>query len=291
MTKKRAATIFGSVLKVFVVLVILFITASAIEVNHVLRPPRIVPQGKTLRKFNIPYEDVQLVTSDGLRLAAWYTPPRNGAVILLAHGFGDYRPEWVYEMLARTGYGVLAWDARAHGESEGTLSTIGYLEMLDVKAALDFAMSQPGARHVGAWGGSMGAVTVIRAAAEYPQIEAIFVDSPFASLDDELDYLIPYPLLNPLAKILAQLETGVRVRDVDPLADIARISPRPVFIVQGLADAVAPPDSGQRLYDAAGEPKILWAEENVPHLQMFLDNPRRYKRRLIEFFDACLLGD
>ena len=273
------------------ILSVLLIAVCAIEVNHVLHPPRIVPQGNTLRKFDIPYESIELVTEDGIRLAAWYTPPRNSAVILLAHGCGDYRPEWVYEMLARTGYGVLAWDARAHGESEGTLSTIGYLEVLDVQSALGYALTQPGVRHVGAWGGSMGAVTVIRAAVKYPQIEAIFVDSPFASLDDELDYLIPYPLINPLAKILAQLETGVRIQDVNPLADIARISPRPVFIVQGLADTVTPPDSGQRLFDAAGEPKILWAEENVPHLQMFLDNPRRYKRRLIEFFDKWLLND
>lgn len=291
MKKIHGHSILKFILTLFAVLCILFITVCAVEVNSILHPPRIVPQGKTLRKFDIPYQSIELVTEDGVHLAAWYTPPRNGAVILLAHGFGDYRPEWVYEMLARTGYGVLAWDARAHGESGGEISTIGYLEVLDVKSALDYALAQPGVRHVGAWGGSMGAVTIIRAAAEYPQIEAIFVDSPFASLDDELDYLIPYPLLNPLAKILAQLETGVHIRDVSPLEAIARISPRPVFIVQGLADTVAPPDSGQRLYNAAGEPKILWEEENVPHLQMFLDNPRRYKRRLIEFFDSWLLGD
>ena len=288
---QKARLLLKNIAKELALLSIFLIAVCAVEVNHILRPERIVPQGNTLRKFDIPYEEVQLVTADGIRLAAWYTPPRNSAVILLAHGFGDYRPEWVYEMLARTGYGVLAWDARAHGESEGTLSTIGYLEVLDVQSALGYALTQPGVRHIGAWGGSMGAVTIIRAAAEYPQIEAIFVDSPFASLDDELDYLLPYPLLNPLAKILAQLETGVRIQDINPLADIARISPRPVFIVQGLADTVTPPDSGQRLFDAAGEPKILWAEENVPHLQMFLDNPRRYKRRLIEFFDTWLLND
>ena len=288
---KRVRKILRYVMAGLAILSILLIAICAVEVNNALHPPRIVPQGNTLRKFDIPYQSIQLVTEDGVRLAAWYTPPRNGAVILLAHGLGDYRPEWVYEMLARTGYGALAWDARAHGESEGTISTIGYLEVLDVKSALDYALTQPGVRRVGAWGGSMGAVTVIRAAAEYPQIEALFVDSPFASLDNELDYLIPYPLLNPLAKILAQFETGVRIGDINPLADISRISPRPVFIVQGLADAVAPPDSGQRLYDAAGEPKILWAEENVPHLQMFLDNPRRYKRRLIQFFDEWLLKD
>src|SRR5215510_463288 len=159
------------------------------EVNRVLHPRRIIPPGNTLRKYKIPYQDVDLITEDGIRLSAWYTPPRNGAVILLAHGYGDNRPEWIHAMLAKKGYGVLSWDARAHGESGGEISTIGYLEVLDVRAALDYALAQPGVGHIGAWGGSMGGATLIRAAAEFPEIEALFIDSSFDSLDDEINYL------------------------------------------------------------------------------------------------------
>ncbi len=260
------------------------------EVNKVLHPPRLVPLGNTLRKYHIAYQSVDLVTDDGIHLAAWYTPPQNGVVILLAHGYGEKRPEWVYELLAKKKFGVLAWDARAHGQSGGEISTIGYLEVLDVKAALKYALEQPGVKHVGAWGGSMGAATLIRAAAEFPQIEAVFADSSFTSLDDEVNYLVPYPLINPLAKFIAQTETGIRLDAVDPLADIAKISPRPVYIVQGKADAVAPPDAGKKLFNAAREPRFLWEKENVPHLQMYLDNPRRYQRRLVDFFNEWLVG-
>lgn len=265
--------------------------AGYAEVDNLLRPPRNIPQGKTLRKFNIPYRNVELVAADGVRLAAWYTPPKKGAVILVAHGFGDQRPEWVYEMLARKGYGVLAWDARAHGESGGEISTVGYLEALDVKAALDYALAQPDVEHVGAWGGSMGGAALILAAAQYPEIEALFVDSAFASMEDEFDYLIPYPILNPLAKMLAELRTGIPLDALRPVDVIGKISPRPVYIVHSAADRVAPPDAGQALYDAAREPKFLWLEEGVPHQQIFLANPQRYKRRLIGFFDEWLLGD
>lgn len=260
------------------------------EVNKVLHPPRLIPLGNTLRKYKIPYQSIDLLTNDGIHLAAWYTPPKNGVVILLAHGYGEKRPEWVYELLARKKFGVLAWDARAHGQSGGEISTIGYLEVLDVKAALDFALAQPGVEHVGAWGGSMGAATLIRAAAEFPQIEAVFADSSFTSLDDEVNYLVPYPLINPLAKFIAHAETGIRLEAVDPLDDIARISPRPVYIVHSKADAVAPPDAGERLFNAAREPRFLWETETAHHLQMYLDNPRRYQRRLVEFFDQWLLG-
>jgi fermentation-respiration switch protein FrsA (DUF1100 family) len=277
--------------KVILMLVLLAIVALSIGVNDALHPPRRIPQGKTLRKFNIPYQSVNLLTEDGVRLSAWYTPPRKGALILLAHGYGNDRPEWVYEMFAKKGYGVLAWDARAHGESDGEISTIGYLEILDVRAALDYALAQPNVEHVGAWGGSMGAATLVRATARYPEIEALFIDSSFASLEDVFDFLVPYPLINPLAKFITQIRTGISMDDVSPIDDIGKISPRPVYIVQSTGDAVAPPDSGEKLFNAAGEPRFLWIEENAPHMQTFLDNPRRYKRRMIEFFDEWLLGN
>jgi fermentation-respiration switch protein FrsA (DUF1100 family) len=243
-----------------------------------------------LREGNIEFQVLDLITDDGIRLSAWYTPPRKGAVILLAHGYGDNRPEWVYEMLAKKDYGVLAWDARAHGESDGKISTIGYLEVLDVKVALEYALAQPDVKHVGAWGGSMGAATLVRAAAQFPAIEALFIDSSFASMEDELDFLIPYPLLNPLAKFITQIRTGINLDEVSPMDDIAKISPRPVFIVHSTGDTVAPPDAGEKLFDAAGEPRYLWVEENSPHLAVYLNNPRRYQRRLIDFFDQWLLA-
>lgn len=277
-------------IKLIAALFILTILLGFSEVNHVLHPRRIIPPGNTLRKYNIPYQSVDLITSDGIRLSAWYTPPRKGAVILLAHGYGDNRPEWIHALLAKKGYGVLAWDARAHGESDGEISTIGYLEVLDVRAALDYVLSQSGVEHIGAWGSSMGGATLIRAAATFPEIEALFIDSSFASLDDEMNFLIPYPVLNPLAKALAELRTGIDLKEIDPLRDIAKISPRPVYIVHGTGDTVAPPDAGRKLYEAAKEPRFLWEAENAQHMMIYLDNPRKYQRRLLGFFDEWLLG-
>lgn len=282
-------SVVGWTAKAMIGLFGLLVILSVAEVQNALHPPRLIPPGNTLRKYKVSYQLVNLMTEDGIRLSAWYTPPKNGAVILLAHGYGDNRPEWVYEMLAKKGFGVLAWDARAHGESDGEISTIGYLEVLDVKAALDYALAQTEVRHVGAWGGSMGGATLIRATAQYPQIEALFVDSSFDSLDDEFDFLVPYPFINPLAKFIAQEETGISLQEVSPLDDIAKISPRPVYIVHSTADIVAPPDAGEKLFDAAKEPRFLWLEENAAHLAIYLDNPRRYQRRLVDFFDQWLL--
>jgi len=290
-SKNRSQSILSFTVKVIIVLAIFTITLGFAEVSNALHPPRIIPPGNTLRENKIEFQQLDLITDDGIRLSAWYTPPRKGTVILLAHGYGDNRPEWVHALLAKKGYGVLSWDARAHGESDGEVSTIGYLEVLDVKAALEYVETQPDVNHIGAWGGSMGAATLIRATAQFPQIEALFVDSSFASLNDEFDFLVPYPVINPLAKFIAEIQTGIPLDEINPLNDIALISPRPVYIVHSLGDTVAPPDAGEKLFNAAHEPRFLWEEKDAAHLSIHLLNERRYQRKLIGFFDEWLLGN
>ena len=260
------------------------------QAYNYVHPRRLEPaSGNLLRENGIPYQEIELLTSDGIRLAAWYTPPENEALILVAHGYGARRSEDFYALFAEHGYGVLAWDFRGHGASGGDLVTLGYHETLDVKAALDYALAQPDVGHIGGWGGSMGGVTMIRATAQYPEIEALVADSPFATLEDELDLRVPYPLLNPLIRFFAERETGLHLDMLRPVDDIGSISPRPVFLIQGMGDTMVPLDSVQRLYDAAGEPRQLWTEMDVPHLNMYAYYRKRYTKQVIKFFNTYLL--
>ncbi len=255
-----------------------------------MHPARVYVTGEYLKLNNISYQDITLVTEDGLKLAAWYTPPRNGTVILVAHGHGAARFEDIYALFASHGYGVLAWDFRAHGYSEGDFTSLGYYEVRDVKAALDYALAQPNVEHVGGWGGSMGAVTMIRAAAKYPEIEAVVADSAFSTLADELDQRVPYPVIRPLIRLFAEVQTGVSLNSVRAVDDVTLISPRPIFIIQGMQDTVIPPDSAQRIFDAAGEPKRLWTEPDAGHLYMFPLHPEEYAENVIGFFEQYLDG-
>ncbi len=209
-----------------------------------LHPLRYEASGELLRTNGIEFKEVELITEDNVKLSAWYTPPQNGVVILLAHGYGDKRLEDFYLLFASHSYGVMAWDFRAHGKSGGDFSSLGYYEVLDAKAALAFALAQPGVEHIGAWGGSMGAVTMIRATAQYPEIEAIVADSPFATLRDEMDLRVPFPLMRPLIRFFAERQTSVSLDMVRPVDDISHISPRPVFIIQGMADRSVPLEFG-----------------------------------------------
>ena len=278
---------FSTLLITFAVTVIWISYRQAVDYLH---PARQTASGALLQANGIDFQEVELTTQDNVRLSAWYTPPsaKRGAVILVAHGYGDKRSEDFYSLFASHGYGVIAWDFRAHGKSAGDFSSLGYYEILDAKAALDFALAQPGVEHVGAWGGSMGAVTMIRAAAQSPEIEALVADSPFATLEDEMNLRVPVPTLRALIRFFAEGTSGLTLDLVRPVDDIARISPRPVLLIQGMGDGMVPLDSAQRLYDAAGEPRQLWTEKDVPHLNMYAFYKTRYTKRVLQFFDECL---
>lgn len=264
--------------------------AGYIGANAYVHPVRYQrPADETPALLTVPYQDIVLTTQDGLTLKAWYTPSQNGAVILVAHGFGGARSVNWHALFARYGYGVLSWDARAHGESGGSVSTFGYSEILDVKAAADFALAQPDVKRVGAWGGSMGAVTVIRAAAHQPQISAVVADSAFPAVDEMVVRVSPFAPLTPFIRFFAEQASGVKAEQHRPVEVIGEISPRPVFIIQGEADRTIPPDSAERLYAAAGEPRQLWTEPGVGHVAMYRSFGAEYERRVIEFFNQALL--
>ncbi len=251
-------------------------------------PPRNIPAGARLVENGIPYKEIKLKTLDGINLSAWYTPPQNGAVILVAHGYGGARPEEIYVMLAQNGYGVLAWDARAHGASGGETCSLGYYEQYDAEAALDYALSQPGAKHIGAWGGSMGGATMILTAAKHLEIEAVVSDSSFPSLEDVVRLNTPIRIMQPFVPFFAEQQSGFDLDQVRPVDEIGKISPRAVLVIDGWEGSAIVMNSPHRLFNAAGEPKELWVEDGVPHLGMQGHDPQKYENRVIGFFDKHL---
>jgi len=68
------------------------------------------------------------------------------------------------------------------------------------------------------------------------------------------------------------------------------ITPRPVILMQVSADVVISADSGQRLYDAAGEPKELWFDPALGHVDFDSERAGEFEKRVTEFFDRYLLG-
>ncbi|MBE0528442.1 MAG: hypothetical protein IH629_04470, partial [Thermoleophilia bacterium] len=118
------------------------------------------------------YEDVTLVTRDGVRLSAWYVPPLNGAAIV------TFPRAWTVEqarMLVKNDYGVLMVDPRGYGASEGDPNAYGWGSVADIDAAVAWLRrrDEVGRRRVGGLGLSVGGEQMIEAAADSFGLKAI----------------------------------------------------------------------------------------------------------------------
>jgi hypothetical protein len=118
-----------------VVSVFLFPASIAYVVTHTARAE--VPKAD----LGAPYRDVAFETSDGLTLRGWYIPSRNGAAVISFPGRAASQKR--AKMLADHGYGVLLFDRRGEGESDGDPNLFGWEGERDAHAAVAFLQRQP----------------------------------------------------------------------------------------------------------------------------------------------------
>ena len=247
------------------------------------------------------WEDVRFRTSDGLMLAGWFVPPApdsGGATVIFAHGFGGHRGEMLPQaaLLTTQGYGALLIDLRNCGDSEGTQTTLGYKEPLDVAAAVEFLRSRPGVDpdRIALVGVSLGAAASIRAAAVTPQVRAVVAESAFSSLQDNvaegvrrLVGLPPFPFA-PLVVFFAERELGQNMNAVRPVDDVGKIAPRALLLIHGSDDRLIDASNSQRLFAAAGEPKELWVVPGGHHSDLMDVAPDEFQTRIVDFLTQHL---
>lgn len=231
------------------------------------------------------YESVMFTSSDGTALAGWYIPPQNEAVIILLHGYNGHRGMMLPQaaMLAEQGYGVLLYDLRGHGESGGNGRSLGWQDVADAEAAIDF-LQHKGVAHIGLFGFSAGGQVALRTAVSNPTVEAVAADAPgYANAED-----FPPPThweewwdqLN--APLLFQLLSWRTKTAVPPslVSTISQIAPRPILLI-----ATGSASFEQRYFAQAGDPKTLWLIPDVEHGGGPAAHPEEYASRLVAFFD------
>jgi pimeloyl-ACP methyl ester carboxylesterase len=200
--------------------------------------------------------DVQIMTSDGLQLGAWYVPARRQAdafTILVANGNAGDRSlrAPLARALANQGFGVLLFDYRGYGGNPGSPSEEGLAR--DVRAAHRFLIDEgvPGERLL-YYGESLGAAVVAELATEHLPA-GLVLRSPFTDLASVGQ--IHYPFL-PVRALL---------KDRFPVAEhVARITV-PITVVYGTEDSIVPPEESRRSVAATRGPIRLVAVEGADH--------------------------
>ncbi len=228
--------------------------------------------------YGLSVEDQWFESEDGKALHGWWMPRSEArGTVLFCHGnTGSIADQLiVYRQLLRLGASVFAFDYRGYGRSAGTPTETGL--QADVRAAYDHLtgpLAVPG-ENVVLFGHSLGGAVAIAGAAARP-VAGLVVQSSFTDFREIANHAYAGSPLRFLAR------NGFR--SIETVATLAM----PKLIVHGTNDATIPFEMGQRLYEAAAEPKRWLAVQRAGHNDVLRVGHRRYRGALSRFLKGVL---
>lgn len=192
-------------------------------------------QWRTPADLGIPFEELRLEASDGVRVQAWWMPGEGDLAVVSFHGNGGLISDLLdhNRVLRELGVSVLALEYRGYGESEGRPSEEGLAK--DAHAAIAEAARR--GKRVVVHGRSLGGAVAIRGASDQ-DVAGLIVENTFTALKDMA------------GRSGIPLATHLVAYDFDSLRRIQQLQ-IPTLVVHGDADELIPPAMGRTLAAAA----------------------------------------
>ena len=273
------------------VLLIWFLRSPLRKAYYHAHPPRRI---NWLEKTALQFREVTFKSGDGLTLFGRFVPSRNKTTILLVHDLGQASQDMLLyaEILASAGFGIFMFDLRAHGSSDGDVSTNGHCEAEDVAGAVNYLLHRidVNGQRIGALGIGLGAQALLHGALQVENIWAIVLEGLEPSvLRDHGGRR--QPLLrrlgtpgNWLYYTFHQWMCGCRGTGV--LDAIGHLAPRPLLLIASGSQDIY---FNRLFYQAAGEPRELWEVPKGEHGAAILAGSHAYMQRITQFFQKELL--
>jgi pimeloyl-ACP methyl ester carboxylesterase len=258
--------------------------------------------GFTPASFKLASEDVSFTAPDGVPLKGWWvSAPNARGTVILVHGLYRKRIEMVKKVpfVVEHGWNALLFDLRHHGESGGTVSTFGYFEKGDAKAAIAYARSRaPGP--IVLWGVSLGAATATLAAAEDPTIAGLVCDSSYRSLRDTVGHHLSlfrgfrwWLRFVPSWPVAGEVVYWIGRRGhfdpdaVDVRAAAAHLQGRPALFVCNSGDRRMPKEIAFELKAAAGDRARVLVVPGTSHGGAYRDATAAYQTAVAGVLDEA----
>ena len=200
-------------------------------------------------------------------------------------------------MLARHGYGVLLFDRRGEGRSDGDPNSWGWGGDRDVKAAIDWLQRRPDVDpdRIGGIGLSVGGEMMIETAAETDELKAVVSEGAGArSTTEDMDQDDPALGKWTLGVAMSAVKSAsVAVFSNEPppsnLKDLAAEIEQPLLLIAA-PNAPTGEDLNRGYHAAAGANSTLWEIPESDHVGGLEARPAEYERRVVGFFDDALGG-
>jgi dipeptidyl aminopeptidase/acylaminoacyl peptidase len=245
-------------------------------------------------EFQADYEEVELVTADGVNFGAWhFRQPGSPQTVIVSGGHKGQRQGslGISAALWRKGFNVILYSYRGMPGSDRAPITFGIKEVLELQAVIAFARKRIANARIGLLGYSMGAVVSLLGAAGEPGVQALVLDSPFSDLRSLLienvrhsSKLLPGRPFVWLAGVILRVRTGSRMSECSPRDVLSSLEPRPLFFIHGGADDITSVNHSRRLYDAYRGPREIWIVQGAPHTGAYFADRPLYVERVAGFF-------
>ena len=292
---RRRVSVPSATAAVVVALTLVLTLGQAVAANNVPRPGL---GSRTPADVGLAYRDVEFPATDGVALSGWYVPSHNRAAVVLLHGAGSTRSNVLDHaaVLSRHGYGVLLYDARGHGRSDGQAMDFGWFGDRDVGGAIAFVRRQADVdpSRVGAMGMSMGGEQAVGAAASIDAIGAVVAEGATNRVAGDKSWLSDeFGLRGALSERVEALTYGFAdlLTSASPpitLHDAVRAAaPRPVLLI---AAGLVPDEARAARYiqQAAPDSVDVWVAPRATHTHALNDYAAEWERRVISFLDQAL---
>ncbi len=242
------------------------------------------------------YEEVTLITDDNIKLSSWWVPAQNPSekVIIMLHGYpADKANLLPWSKFLHEEYNLFFLDFRYFGESEGSMTTVGYKEQQDLKAAIDY-LNEKDFTKIGAMGFSLGGAVGILTAGKQEGLKAIVSDSAFANIDLMSHefyknlFVLKYPLTF-LTKLWAQIFLGINLNEIAPEISAINLT-IPILLIHSKKDQTISFENALRIQKGLKDnPKaeFFFPEEGV-HGGLSANIQVEYEERVIKFFKRSL---
>jgi hypothetical protein len=268
---------------------VLFPFGFSYVITHVMR--QTVPAAN----LGAAHETVSFRTSDGLELQGWYVPSKNGAAVIAFPGRNG--PQAHTRMLVRHGYGVLLFDRRGEGASDGDSNLLGWGGDKDILAAVEYLQSRPDVDpgKIGGIGLSVGGELMLQAAAETDGLAAVVSEGAgtrsFSEMMEEYHGLERWFVAPSSLAMTAGTALFSSTAPPPNLTDVAPKIEQPLFVIWAPNGGNIEHMSKEYYALASSRSKQIWAMPTAKHVGGIRDQPAEYERRVVGFFDQALLGD
>jgi alpha/beta superfamily hydrolase len=285
-TKKRLFKIILKTAIIFAltIITILFIAPFGIiyvATNHHVyyRNDSLLQMTYTASDFNLNENILSLETEDNIKIwASEITVKNPNAIVIFLTGIEQPSITQFYphaKLLRNNGYASILLEVRGHGKSGGNKICLGYDEILDVKATIDYKKSKNEYKNIPIviQGVSMGGAVAINAFGQYKEINALIAMSAYTTFEDvvidNLEYYkVPKFLCTiekPLFKLALDANFSVdKVNNMNPITQIQNSNNRSILLIASSGDTSVPVDNTKKLYSVSKNAD-LWIRDSWEH--------------------------